>query len=104
MTDWNRDISEAPRGNTVTKTVSAGKDADGNPKTKQVEEFIPDYIWAASNCGKVFKSHWIPATKHHNGHFNHFPSDPKYGSGPIAWQAYVVPAHPDTPSSNGSIQ
>ncbi len=27
---------------------------------------------------------------------SHFPSSPHYGSGPIAWQAFVVPVHPGT--------
>lgn len=91
---WNFDISQAPLGKIVTKTVAAGRDADGNPKTKLVEERVPDFIWAASNCGKVLKSYWLPATKHHNGFWEGFPSNPKYGSGPVAWQPFVVPEHP----------
>lgn len=45
-------------------------------------------IWLASKCGKVIKSEWIPATKHSGGRWA--------GVGaPVAWQPYIVPAHPD---------
>ncbi len=54
-------------------------------------------IWLATKCGKVIKSYWID----------------KFGPGrwaglgtkeqPVAWQAFVVPAHPgiDEPSPSG---
>lgn len=95
--EWNFDMSTAPKGKMVTSIVSAGKDKDGNPKTREVTEHVPDYIWAASACGKVIKSCWQPANKFHDGHFLSFASDPKYGSGPIAWQPFIVPRHPNDP-------
>jgi hypothetical protein len=92
MSDWNFNISEAPRGKTVL-VEQFRKTADG-VKLANVETFIPDFIWAASNCGKVIKSYWVPANNHHNGYFAGFPSEPKYGSDPIAWQPFVIPSHP----------
>ncbi|MEH3108926.1 MAG: hypothetical protein PGN22_02345 [Agrobacterium cavarae] len=51
---WNTDITAAPRGKMVPTTV---KTKDG---FKQSETYQREIIIAASRCGVVTKSYWIP--------------------------------------------
>lgn len=76
---WNTDISAAPRGKTVTRTV---KTKDG---IKEVTEVIPERVWLASACGKVIPTYWVESRKNWAG----FQDTP-----PIAWYPYFVPVHP----------
>jgi hypothetical protein len=46
------------------------------------------FIWAASACGKVIKSHW----DHKREQWSGFATS---GAAPVAWQPFVVPAHPN---------
>lgn len=87
---WNHDISAAPRGRTIN-VVRNTKTKDGVIRVP-VEEFEPDILWLASSCGKVIRSYWIPANKHHDGYWAGFAQ--KGGTPPVAWQNYVVPEHP----------
>lgn len=48
-------------------------------------------VWLASVCGKVIKSAWIDG-KGSDGRWAGLASKEQ----PIAWQPYVVPAHPST--------
>lgn len=54
MSNWNHDLSQAPRGKMVPTTV---KTKDG---LKQSETYQREYIIAAGRCGAVTKSYWIP--------------------------------------------
>lgn len=87
---WNHDISSAPRGRTIN-VMRNTKTKDGVIRVP-VEEFEPDILWLASSCGKVIRSYWIPANKHHDGYWAGFAQ--KGGTPPVAWQNYVVPEHP----------
>lgn len=75
---WNFDMSEAPRGETVTRK-QRGKHGE-----MDVSVFVPDLIIAASECGKVTLSRWLPD----QDRWNMFTKD----SPPIAWQPW--PEHP----------
>ena len=44
-------------------------------------------IWTASKCGKVFVTAWDEKRERFAGYATN-------GSPPLAWQDYVVPAHP----------
>lgn len=54
MSNWNHDLSQAPRGKMVPTTV---KTKDG---VKLSETYQREYIIAASHCGEVTKSYWVP--------------------------------------------
>lgn len=88
---WNRDISQAPRGNVVSKTVTT---KDG---PRAYEHFDAEWIWAATRKGEVIRTHWLPADGKHRaeGRWVNLASTEQ----PIAWQPYVVPVHPSLPSS-----
>lgn len=75
---WNHDMSKAPRGRYVIQNRKAGKGA------ADVRVFEPQPILAASKCGKVGKSWYLPDEKRWVG----FTKD----GGPIAWQPW--PEHP----------
>lgn len=82
--NWNHDISAAPRGKMVHSTRTVGD------RVHEISDFVPDHIWAASKCGKVIKSYWIPPVGKADGRWSGFAN----GEQPIAWQHYVVPDHP----------
>ena len=83
---WNFNIDEAPRGQTIEETTTQ------NGKTTKRTKFVPDLIWAASSCGKVTVSSWLPKQENGDGgRWNMFSA----GSPPIAWQPYVIPEHPE---------
>jgi hypothetical protein len=54
MTEWNFDLSQAPRGRKVASTVTV----------KGVEHvrdtFVPAKVILATKCRKVTLSHWLP--------------------------------------------
>lgn len=79
MADWNYDINQAPRGRIVDQTVT-----DKHGKTKTVGRFERDVIIAASKCGKVTSSYFIPE----QNRWCMFAE----GELPIAWQPW--PEHP----------
>jgi hypothetical protein len=89
MSAWNFNISEAPLGR-MESTEMFRKQPDGNIKVSTAETFAPDWIWAASKCGKVLKTHWLPETDKRKGRWNSFNE----GEQPVAWQHFVVPVHP----------
>ena len=84
MTKWSHDISAAPRGKMVHSTRTVGD------RVHEISDFVPDHIWAASKCGKVIKSYWIPPVGKAAGRWSGFAT----GEAPIAWQRFVVPEHP----------
>lgn len=77
---WNFDISEAPRGRMEPRQRTT---KDG---VSTWEEYVPDHIIAASVCGKVTRSYWIPKEER----WCMFTKD----APPKAWQPW--PDHPDT--------
>lgn len=88
VSNWNFDISEAPRGNMV-KTEQMRLRSDR--KVEYVtEEFVPDWLWIATACGKVLKTHWKPKDKFGGDRFIGLNK----GEQPVAWQHFVVPVHP----------
>lgn len=54
-------------------------------------------VWLASQCGKVIKSQWLEKTKFSPARWSGLASQ----ESPIAWQPYIVPAHPGTRSDLG---
>ena len=87
-TEWNFDIEEAPRGRTE-ETDQTRVYADKTVETVK-SIFIPDWIWLASQCGKVIKSHWIPQNGKDGGRWLGFNK----GEHVVAWMPYAIPAHP----------
>ncbi|NTG73264.1 hypothetical protein G6M02_07965 [Agrobacterium rhizogenes] len=97
MTSWNHDISQAPRGH-MTTVMRNTKTKDGVVRIP-VEEFEPDHVWLATKCGKVVKSYWIPATEKNEGRWVGLATKEE----PVAWQAYVMPIHPNHQSDSGAL-
>jgi hypothetical protein len=85
---WDFDITAAPCGKTVHSERKVGD------RIHQISDFVPDYIWAATGCGKVIKSYWIPPVGKNAGRWSGFAN----GEQPIAWQHFVVPEHPSVES------
>lgn len=79
---WNHDISKAPKGKMVTRQVTT---KDG---VRNYEEYETDHVIAASSCGKVTRSYWIPK----EDRWCMFMKD----NPPIAWMPW--PEHPSTPN------
>lgn len=52
--EWSRDMASAPKGR-MEPRQRIGRDG-----ISKWEEFVPDQIIAASACGKVTRSYWIP--------------------------------------------
>lgn len=77
---WNYNINEAPRGETVERVLT-----DKNGKSRAVSRHERAVIIAASKCGKVTMSYWIPAEQR----WCMF-SDKET---PLAWQPW--PRHPN---------
>lgn len=75
---WNTNISEAPRGKTVSKNITT---KDG---VKPYDAFEQEDVILASKCGKVTRSYWIPKE-------NRWCMFAK-GEEPVAWQEW--PIHP----------
>jgi hypothetical protein len=95
MTDWNFDIESAPHGQTVkTEQMRVRSDRQVEIIT---EQFVPDWLWLATKCGKVLKSHWKPKDKFGGDRFIGL----NRGEQPVAWQLFVIPAHPIVTDSLG---
>lgn len=88
---WSHDISKAPRGKMIPQEQQR-RVSDGSTKFVIVEQFVPDFIWAATKCGKVLKSYWLPVESKYRpvGRWSGLAA----GEEPVAWQPFVVPAHP----------
>lgn len=76
---WNFDISQAPRGRNIVTT------RDGKNGPMSVTRFVPDRVIAASKCGKVTVSYFIP-DEDRWCMFTH-------GEPPIAWRPW--PEYPE---------
>jgi len=86
MSNWNMNISEAPIGREVTKTVLvADKKSASGKSVRDFQEHQKDDVILASKCGKVIKSYWIPAEKRWAGF--------QPGEHIVAWMAW--PEHPN---------
>jgi hypothetical protein len=84
---WNFDISDAPRGKIVQRTVKV-KDKD---VTSDV--FKPDRLILATKCGKVTTSEYIPRHQRAGGIWVEARWEfLATGEEPVAWQ--VWPEHP----------
>lgn len=97
MSDWNHDISKAPRGQMVPQEQQR-RGADGKVSHAIVNQFVPDWLWLATKCGKVLKSHWLPADGKFRpvGRWGGFNANDE----PVAWQPFVVPVHPGLPAES----
>lgn len=88
MSAWNFNIAEAPRGDTVTKTITV--------KDKEVsrEVFVAAPIILATKCGQVMASEWLPKAERWHGLAT--------GEQPVAWWPW--PTHPDQfPRNQGRV-
>lgn len=85
---WNHDMSTAPLGTEVTVTRQVT--VDGKKQDRQFREHHIAPVWLATADGKVHRSYWIPAMKTSKGRWAGFAE----GEQPIAWQDFIVPAHP----------
>jgi len=54
---------------------------------------LNDEVWLATKCGKVIRSYWLDKT----GRWAGLGTKEQ----PVAWQLYVVPAHPNSVSDLG---
>ena len=85
MADWNFDMSQAPRSKKVfSHTVALKKGGNPTGETKDIYKLEKDVIIAASKCGKVTASYYIPD----EDRWCMFAK----GELPIAWQPW--PEHP----------
>lgn len=86
MTNWNHDISAAPRGKMVPYTRK-GKDGP-----VQSEQYRKEYILAVDVHGDVYQSYWIPPRYTQTGSLlegNRW-SGFNPGVDPIAWAPWPV--------------
>lgn len=89
MSNWNFDITAAPRGEEkITTTI-----VDGKERTKREYHVAP--VWLAFADGKVKRSYWVPEDKGFPARWSGCTA----AETPIAWQHYVVPEHPSVESS-----
>jgi hypothetical protein len=93
MNIWNSDLSTAPRGKTVTHERRVGD------KIHEIRDFVPDFVWLATKCGKVLRSYWIPENGKNPGRWAGLAT----GEQPLAWQPYNVPEHPDHTNTDAAI-
>jgi hypothetical protein len=95
MTDWNFDMSQAPKGHYVTRTKQLGK------KVVSYEVHVPEDI-IATDGEIVTVSRWLPAvttgpahTRRPKGRWNMFGTNET----PLAWMPW--PTAPKKGESNG---
>ncbi len=55
---WQTDISKAPRGENVPRTIQVMIKGEAKEQTRT--DFVPMRILALSKCGKVMPTYWIP--------------------------------------------
>ena len=86
---WSSDISQAPRGETVTSNYFQTVKGEQVERTRT--DHVPAKILALTSCGKVVQTHWIPEARSQSGaimrhgHWSGFPEKPEYGGGPELW-------------------
>ena len=82
MSEWNFDISQAPKGRYVKSLLT-----DKNGKTSEIEKFVPDMVilCAADEKMTVTRSFWKPNVER----WEFFAT----GQQPLAWMPY--PKHPN---------
>lgn len=79
MSDWNFDMSQAPRGNARKVSRKIGK------KITDVEVIDMEKVILAGKCGVVTTSYWV----HDQNRWNMFSE----GEEPVAWMHF--PKHPE---------
>lgn len=79
---WNFNISEAPKGGYVTQSVKS------RDKDIQKEIYKTVKIIAATHCGKVITTKWLPEIDGEGGRWEMFCK----GQEPLAWMEW--PTHP----------
>lgn len=86
MTDWNYDLSAAPRGEYIEETLPGRSGS-----VRRITKYVAPRVILASKCGKVITSRWLPpeeSEKRPKGRWEFFSADEE----PLAWQPY--PVHP----------
>jgi hypothetical protein len=86
MSDWNFDISQAPKGEWVEAVEKGGRSGERHTRRYHAPRLI-----LASKCGKVITSRWLPVDEREKrpiGRWEMF----SVGEEPVAWQLY--PSHP----------
>lgn len=86
MTNWNYDISAAPRGYYVEDKLPGR-----GGSVRIVRRHVAPRVLLASTCGKVITSRWLPPDEREKrpiGRWEFFNADQQ----PLAWQPY--PMHP----------
>ena len=78
MTQWNYDISQAPRGKAV-EAKRQGRDGEIT-----VKRFEPDTVILSTKCRAVVRSFWSEKRESWSGLAT--------GETPIAWMAWPSPA------------
>lgn len=78
MTDWNPNISKAPRGRFIIRNRKFGK---GNADTKV---FAADKVLLLTKCGQEIVSQYLPDSKRWEGLATN--------EQPVGWQAIEVAA------------
>lgn len=82
MAVWNFDITQAPKGEFVSVTrIVKGKEVVSR-------DYRHVKIIAATKCGKVLTTYWLPQDGQDGGRWNFHAK----GEQPIAWMPY--PKHP----------
>jgi hypothetical protein len=89
MTGWSFDVAAAPRGKTFKRNRIV-KD-----KVQEVDEFVPDYLWVATKCGKVNKSYFIPQAGKVPARWSGLAT----GEDPVAWCEFIIPEFPSVPAA-----
>lgn len=86
MTEWNFDMSAAPKGEWVETTEKGGRGGE-----RKARRYVTPRVIIASECGQVITSRWLPPNEKEKrpvGRWEFFSAD----SEPLAWQPY--PMHP----------
>ncbi len=87
MTEWNRDMTTAPRGRYETRYV---KTKNGE---REYKEFVTEKVWLSHPTdGRVYLTYWTPPTKHTpKGRWSGWCE----GTEAKAWMPFVMPSHVD---------
>ena len=92
---WNKNISEAPKGKTITVTkIVTVSEGEGDEKTKvkrskEFEEHQKETVWLWTKCGKQTMSYWIPESDTSSGGGRW--SGLAKGEEPLAWHGFHRP-------------
>jgi hypothetical protein len=90
LAGWDHDMAAAPLGKEVS--VVRQVTVDGRKVDRNVREHHVAPVWLATADGKVHRSYWIPEIKGQPGRWAGFNTGSTL---PIAWQDFIVPAHPN---------